>query len=390
MAGRAKNKDLDRFSDASDLLKFNITKQRIVTLVNKEFEEDDFDEPKSLSSPGETVLDPYCGSGTTLLEATLLGRRAIGIDLNPLAVLIAEAKNTPIPSRRLRALQRRIGEQIASREDEVAGTLSLFGEDVRKPFEPIDSPKWNDAWFRKWFQSEILHDLIFIETVIEAETDADLKRVARVALSDILRKSSNAASGYPNIMFDKRIPRRQRPLRPFLRALEKAIGMVEKLDAIGPFRHKPSVLLASSTELPLESESIESVVTHPPYIGSIPYAEYGALSLKWLGYDPKELDAQLTGGKRQSRNVVDRFAAGYEKTLRECARVLQRGRFAFFMVGNPLVKGEVIALDRMTIDLASEAGLTLVADAKRQGANRRANKMGPEHLLFFQKPEGDD
>src|SRR5580658_9993158 len=50
-----------------------------------------------LTSPGEFVVDPYCGSGTTLLESVLLGRRALGIDLSPLAVLIARTKVTPVP-----------------------------------------------------------------------------------------------------------------------------------------------------------------------------------------------------------------------------------------------------------------------------------------------------
>ena len=50
-----------------------------------------------LTQPGDLVVDPYCGSGTTLLESALLGRRAVGVDLNPLAVLITRVKTTPIP-----------------------------------------------------------------------------------------------------------------------------------------------------------------------------------------------------------------------------------------------------------------------------------------------------
>src|SRR4051794_11235644 len=49
-----------------------------------------------LTQPGDIVLDPYCGSGTTLIEAYLIGRQAIGIDMNPLAVLLARTKCTPI------------------------------------------------------------------------------------------------------------------------------------------------------------------------------------------------------------------------------------------------------------------------------------------------------
>ena len=57
-----------------------------------------------ISFPGELVLDPYVGSGTTLLEANLSGRKSAGIDLNPLAVLISEVKTTPIHDDKLNSL----------------------------------------------------------------------------------------------------------------------------------------------------------------------------------------------------------------------------------------------------------------------------------------------
>jgi tRNA G10 N-methylase Trm11 len=135
----------------------------------------------------------------------------------------------------------------------------------------------------------------------------------------------------------------------------------------------------------ISSDSIDAVVTHPPYIGSIPYAEYGVLSLKWLGEDPRELDGILTGGRRQSPDVVERFRADYSSTLQAIRRVLKPCRMAFVMVGNPVVRGEVVDLARMTCELAGNAGLQHVATALRKGMNRRANKMGAESLLLFEK-----
>jgi hypothetical protein len=107
--------------------------------------------------------------------------------------------------------------------------------------------------------------------------------------------------------------------------------------------------------------------------------------LKWLGFDPKLLVLELTGGRRQSPKVVVRFRVGYGKLLVESSRVLKPGKHAFLMVGNPVVRGEIVDLAEMTIELASLANLNLVNRTLRNGVNRRANKMGAEHLLFFKK-----
>ena len=93
----------------------------------------------------------------------------------------------------------------------------------------------------------------------------------------------------------------------------------------------------------------------------------------------------MTGGKRQRKDVVDRFRDGYGNMIRECYRVLKSGRYMFLMVGNPTVKGEVIDLTEMTIELAEQVGFSVVLTTERSGKNRRANKMNKETLIFLQK-----
>lgn len=338
-----------------------------------------------LSKEGDTILDPYCGSGTTLLEAALLGRNSIGIDLSPLAALIAKVKTTPIESSVLGEQVARLQKAVSEREAQTSKPLPLFSsENLEQSADLDENEKWGDEWFRKWFNDQALTDLLFLEAQIQNVADQDIRNLVKVAFSDILRKSSNAASGYPNVMFDKRRPERPRPLRPFLRSLVKASQMVRELQGTTLSKHHPKIINASSTDMPVEDDSVDAIVTHPPYIGSIPYAEYGLLSLKWLGHDPKTLDRALTGGRRQSKDVVERFAADYQIFMKECHRTLKPRKFAFFMVGNPVVKGEKIDLRKMTIDFAESAHLELVATAERVGVNRRANKMGSEFLLFFQ------
>ena len=337
-----------------------------------------------LSEPGELVVDPYCGSGTTLVESALLGRRTIGIDLNPLAVLIARVKTTPIPAAALNGLVRTLGNALAMRG--AGSRLPLFRDVAREKVSgPERDPRFDSEWYRKWFQPPVLRELLAIDLAIREVDGQALRDVASVALSNILRRSSNAHSRYPNVMFDKNAPAKESPTSAFLKTLKRTVEMVASLSNVSASWSNVQVIRGNATALPMASDTVDSVVTHPPYVGSVPYAEYGALSLQWLGFDPKQLDRELTGGRRQSRDVVRRFAHDYGHMLKETRRVLRPGRHAFIMVGNPVVRGEIVDLAQMTLKLACDVGLELAARTERYGVNRRANMMGAEHLLFFRK-----
>ena len=338
-----------------------------------------------LTQPGELVVDPYCGSGTTLLESALLGRRSVGVDINPLAVLIARVKMTPIPETTLNGLVRTLGNALAT--NGVDSGLPLFrglvGEEVSGTAQ---DPRFDCEWYRKWFQPHVLRELIAIDLAIREINGQALSDVARVAFSNILRSSSNAHSGYPNVMFDKNSPTKGSPILPFLKMLNRNAKLAASLSNANASWSDVNVVRGNATSLPIASGTVDAVISHPPYVASVPYAEYGALSLRWLGVDPKQLDRELTGGRRQSRDVVQRFEEGYRQMLRETQRVLRPGRHAFLMVGNPIVRGEIVNLAQMTLDLACDTGLELAERTQRHGTNRRANNMGAEHLLFFRKP----
>ncbi len=334
-----------------------------------------------LTDPGELVVDPYVGSGTTLLEAALAGRRARGIDLNPVAVRIAAAKTTPISKRRLRAMTEALEPVAATMLDGDAEPLDPPGlEALRR--QAARDPRRDDPWFEKWFEPQILTDLLVLDHAIARLEHGEQRVLAEVALSDVLRRSSRAHSGYPNVMFDRQAPPRLRPGRPFLASLRRC---VEAIASLPPLRGI-EVERGDARRLPLADGVADAVVTHPPYIGSIPYAEYGLVSLKWLGEEPRELDATLTGGRRQSRDVVERFAAGYSAAIAEMHRVLRSGGAMFAMVGRPVVKGELIDLPAMTQRLAEEAGFELSAAASRRVRTAGRTRWAPRRCSSSRSP----
>jgi len=339
------------------------------------------------TDPGDLVFDPYCGSGTTLLEASRTGRRAVGSDLSPLAVLVSRVKTTPVAAAALARMRDQLDALVAALLDEAQG--GLFTRPVADDgvFAAADAdPRGREDWFRKWFQPAILRQLLVLWHGIDRVEDPAARDVARVAFSDVLRRSSNAHSGYPNVMYDKRLPAKQPPAGPFRRRLAEVTAQVTSLQELGDFADRVDVQLGNAAEPALVDAVADAVITHPPYIGSIPYAEYGALSLTWLGCDPKDLDSRLTGGRRQRKDVVERFRAGYRGMFAGAARVLKPGGYVFVLVGNPTVKGTVIDLAALSLEYADAVGLEPVARAERAGINRRANKMGAEALLLWRKP----
>ena len=325
-----------------------------------------------LTVPGDLVVDPYCGSGTPLLEGALLGRRMVGFDLNPLAVLISRAKCRRVVPDGLREARLFLADAVEGIEGGSGDLLRAAEAD----------PRSRDKWFKKWFQPHVLSDLLAIDAAISRVEDHRSLRVCCVALSDILRRCSNSHPHYPNVMFDRNAPRRDRPGSTFIDRLEQIASAVLSLPESFD-EDRVHIECADARCLPLPDGSADAFITHPPYIGSVPYAEYGVLSLRWMGYDPGMLDRQLTGGRRQTRDVVARFEEGYGGMIAEASRVLVSGGRLFVMVGNPTVRGEPIDLAAMTLRLASGAGLEPVSTAGRRGTNRRANKMGGEALMVF-------
>jgi hypothetical protein len=227
---------------------------------------------------------------------------------------------------------------------------------------------------------------VALRKAIDRVVNVGCHELALVAFSDILRRVSNAHSAYANVMYtreraEKKLPM---PAPQFLQSLQSKAAAVKLLNGV-VIEYDPEARLGDARQLPVVSSSVDAVVTHPPYIASIPYAEYGALSLRWLGQDPGDLDSKLTGGRRRANNVIARFKSSYAEGLSEISRVLKPGRFSMFLVGNPTVFGNRVDLSAMTIELAALCCLELVAEARREGINRRANLMGSESVLVFRK-----
>ncbi len=341
-----------------------------------------------VSSPGDVVLDPYCGSGTTLLEAAVLDRMPVGVDVNPLAVLISDVKATPISPSRLSEFQLYLRQNLPV-NGRGQRSMEYYHEQSQARTESGEKQdshgRLQDPWFLKWFQPHALKGLMKIEDVVNGFPDDSCRKAGLLGLSDILRRCSNAHGSYPNVMFHSGHRVAPDPVPVFLSRIEEICDAMEDTFPILEGKPFPEVVRGDARNLPLRSGSVDAIVTHPPYVASIPYAEYGVLSLRWFGVDTRLLTNTLLGGPRSSSGLVERFRSEYAKCFGEFARVLQSGGRMFLLVGSPVVHGQRVDLSSLTTAVAEENGFDVEVIAYRDGMNRRANLMGRETLVFLRK-----
>ncbi len=248
------------------------------------------------------VLDPFCGSGTTIIESALGGIQAVGIDANPLAVFLCNAK--------LKALTIPADEIGASLES-VLRSLTRRSEHMPS-WVPSDSRL---SYLKKWFSLETLILLERLRGSI-AKKGGQAESVLLSLVSDLLREYSLQEPS------DLRIRRRISPFpsEPLLYALKKkADAFVRNLRAsqaitglldvncralVGDSRKTGEVGQRSSNP-----RYYDLVITSPPYATALPYIDTQRLSLIWLGLtsveDLRSLEAFAVGSREFGRNAIN-------------------------------------------------------------------------------------
>lgn len=237
------------------------------------------------------ILDPFCGSGTTLIEAAHLGISGTGFDMNPLAVFIANAKLAALSSD---TASLRTGLQRVTR------TLS-------QKAKPSLSSTPRLEYLAKWFTPEILITLERLRLAISAEVKS-LEEFYLTIASNLLREYSLQDPA------DLRIRRRQTPLptKPLVEswaeAVREQIAIIENVQPL--FRGNGAssrARLADSREwsaMRAESGLFDFVITSPPYATALPYIDTQRLSLVWLGLIKPEDIRKLEGEVLGSREVL--------------------------------------------------------------------------------------
>lgn len=331
-------------------------------------------------------MDPFAGSGTALVEALLLGRRAIGGDLNPVAHVAARAKTTRLaPEQLFRLASAQV--ELSDRVEALLAAPSLLS--LPSEWEPSAGRRFRGLKF--WFSEEIALELSALKLACTAETDQDCRAVLDMCLSSIVVAVSWQDS-------DTRYVRRAKDLKPgqatslFLRRLRDARG------ALGELTRETSssavVVRADARDAGYADEgSVRLVVTSPPYPNAWSYHLYHQNRILWLDEDPWEFKAQEIGHHRaySARGGSDEsdFQDDMRRSMAAMSIALRPDGYAVVVVGDSIVRGKLVPNDHVVIEAGSEAGLKHVAgynraiNPKRKAFNPSIGKIRTEHILVF-------
>jgi len=403
---------------------------------------------KALTAPGDVVLDPMMGSGTTVLEAFLAGRRGVGFDIDPLALMLSKSKVTPLDVR-----------QVGQIGNEILKQAESASRERRNELEKILEERWDSktrSFVDYWFARETQIELLALITQIEKIEDVRFRTFFELAFSAIIIKSGGVSLAFDlahtrphraKVVFDRtgkivmgndfvkssrRIKFLTKTLRSPLKEFEKRVqqnlkGLLEP----EPERIEPYIMLGNAQSLPLDDSSVDLIVTSPPYASNaIDYMRAHKFSLVWMGYPVDGLGQkrkEYIGGEavtgfdfeelpaRASRVVADmisrdekkgrvlhRYYSEMTRTLLEMFRVLRAGRAAIVVVGSSVMRGRDTETQACLAEIGRGIGFQVPKIGVRSlDRNRRMmpagseldlgsqiqQRMHEEYVIGFYKPE---
>ena len=249
------------------------------------------------SSPGHIVLDPFCGSGTLLVEAISLGRNAIGIDIDPVAAFVSRAKTMRISPVRLRSSAKTILAALLPYERPEREYQTLMFTDIDDEHllaavrdENLSLPDIPNIFH--WFRNYVILDLAIIRREIAlADIPGRHRDFFNLCFGSIIRNSSNAdpvpVSGLEvtSYMLKRNENGRQiNPFKLFKRKLARSLNdWSEFQEATNSTHTSVKIRLGDATRVRRHVRSpVDVIITSPPYHNAVDYYRRHTLEMYWL------------------------------------------------------------------------------------------------------------
>jgi len=366
----------------------------------------------TFTKEGDVVLDPFCGSGTVLVEARLSGRNSIGIDINPLAILIANVKSDPPYAEDIIRVANNIKEQI--------NELRKIPNAELKDHVKIPSFTNIDYWFKPY----VIIRLSAIRQILEKTLAHESSKIARffwVCFAWTVRYTSNVRKKeYKLYRMPERELKRFKPdvYREFLeiiREYTKGVGDFWKTISNAGRECYAMAMLSDSRKIPLRDESVDLIITSPPYGDSrttVAYGQFSRLQLCWLGWNEeyiKMLDEISLGGKLDPHSIIDvpslkrtiaeiakrdsgraldamRFYCGLWNCIEEMYRVLNKGGVMAIVIANRSIRRVRAPTHQIIREFGEKLGLDHIKTIPRRIAKKRLPwKNAPENIPGFKE-----
>ena len=300
---------------------------------------------KLLPLPGGTaVLDPFCGSGSTLVESQRCGVPSVGVDLNPIACLMSRVKTSPLPS------------QFRQWARKVVSAAKCDGGSVVPDIPRLDH----------WFNGEVQSALAALSSEISSTPSAQHDAL-RLTLSSIIVRVSNQESDTRYAAIDKGSTSKD-VYSGFLRAAENIESALRDRDyPLTPANViEGDILEVQHSDL---GQEIGMIITSPPYPNAYEYWLYHKYRMYWLGFDPirvknREIGARAHFFKRNHHTAED-FTRQMSLTFQLIGQVLVKKGFVCFVIGRSRIHGKYVDNARILEDVAAASGFQRVFSAER-------------------------
>lgn len=376
---------------------------------------------RELTRPGDVIFDPMMGSCTTLIEALLLGRRAWGCDIDPLALRLGAAKVRPINVQ----LANTTGKRILSRAQKtLERNPKVLEKELGRRFDD-DTRKFVDYWFAKRTQLELMALL----REIEGLDDSTLSGFFTLIFSAIIITKSGGVSLARDLAHTRPHKVEKKPNSALTEFFKRMQRNFQNYDFHA--KSKARIFEADARNLPLGENCVDLIVTSPPYANNaIDYMRAHKFSLVWLGQRVDELSElrrsyigadsmagiQLlplpkhSGGIVQKLAHVDRrkglalhrYYSEMKQAISEMHRVLRPGCAAILVVASSRIKGIDVDAGTCLCEIGKGAEFDLVHMGVRKldrdkrmmparwhnnNGNGIESRMHEEFVIGFQKPE---
>lgn len=333
----------------------------------------------SLTAPGALVLDPFCGAGTTLVEAQRMGRSAIGIDLNPVSCLTSRVKTLNLPASEIEErLLTALNDLTAFR----LGALSAKGEVTVVP---------STVQLSKWYHPETGQELSRIWAFVCRAADPLNRDLLLFCFSASLMTccAETRSWGYvcDNVRpLERRYVDADAAFRAKVEALADAYRTRDRRRLTPLSSELPTAKVvqgdAAQHLAEIRSASINLVITSPPYFGVVDYIKSQRLTLEWLELPTEGLRLNETGArsKRHRATAFDQYIGELGEVARQLHRVLIPDGSLAMVIGE---SGRREAVLPRVPELLREAGFTpeLIVN-RRIGLRRRQPATLTEELLI--------
>lgn len=313
-----------------------------------------------LSKEGDTVLDPFCGSGTVLVEGLLNKRNAYGIDLNPVSALISRAKSNVYSKEDI--------EYINSLIEELKGLKGIETFWARNIVTQETIPNYKNISL--WFKDNMLYELTAIREQYLNNTDINtqLNELLWMAFLKIIVSVSNqdtdtryTSVDKPELVDGYAIKKFAEALQTYSTKLEEYLPIMKNIDAnIQVFEGDVKNKIQE-----IENNSIDLVVTSPPYINTFDYYLYHKHRIFWMEKSPQLVRKQEIGCHHRIDSMsYDKAYKEYYESLNQLFNMLytklKKHAHVVMLIGDGIVKKKLVKADEMINEIGPNNKFSIV------------------------------